>query len=153
MVIMKNFVVPSGLHARAMAASLAVVASCAAIAQNTAQEKASQAAAAAPAESATTAWAFGAPVPGNGGWTAERGTMTVATGKASLQRVRVQARRDARGGWITIADASGTALRDSTGGYAVKRRPGARDTAIERLRIELQFRTTNPRVLTRIAAR
>ena len=30
--------------------------------------------------------------------------------EAGLQRVRVQARRDARGGWITIADGKGTAL-------------------------------------------
>ena len=187
MVIMKNFVVRSGLRARAMAASLAVVATCASLAQNTPQEKAPLPSAA-PAESATTAWTFGTPVPGTGGWTAERGTMTVANGKTSLQpdanrrvillsppalpgsvkgaeefllgiegtglqRVRVQARRDARGGWITIADASGSALRETPDGYAIKRQPGARDAPIERLRFELQFRTTNPRVLTRIAAR
>ena len=68
-----------------------------------------------------------------------------------LQRVRIQARRDARGGWITIADATGTVLRESADGYVVKRSPGARDAPIERLRIELQFRTTNPRSLQRIA--
>jgi hypothetical protein len=68
-----------------------------------------------------------------------------------LQRVRIQARRDARGGWITIADASGAALRATAEGYAIKRNPGTRDGAIERLRIEMTFRTTNPRVLTRIA--
>ena len=187
MVIMKNFVVRSGLRARAMAASLAVVASCAALAQNTAQEKAPLPAAA-PAAPAAAAWAFGTPVPGTGGWTAERGTLTMANGSArmqpdanrrvvllsppalpasvkgaeefllgiegtGLQRVRVQARRDARGGWITIADASGSALRETPDGYTVKRKPGARDASIERLRIELEFRTTNPRVLTRIAAR
>ena len=38
-------------------------------------------------------------------------------------------------------------------GYTVKRKAGARDASIERLRLELEFRTTNPRVLTRIAAR
>ncbi len=70
-----------------------------------------------------------------------------------LQRVRIQARRDARGGWITIADASGALLRESADGYAIKRNPGARGASIERLRIELTFRTTNPRMLTRIAAR
>ena len=67
-----------------------------------------------------------------------------------LERVRIQARRDARGGWITIADASGSALKETAEGYLVKRKPGARDAPIERLRIELQFRTTNPRVLQRI---
>jgi hypothetical protein len=69
-----------------------------------------------------------------------------------LQRARIQARRDARGGWITIADASGAALRETADGYAIKRNAGARDGEIERLRIELTFRTTNPRVMTRIAA-
>ena len=69
-----------------------------------------------------------------------------------LQRVRIQGRRDARGGWITIADASDAALREAADGYTIKRNPGARDAPIERLRIELTFRTTNPRVLTRIAA-
>jgi hypothetical protein len=67
-----------------------------------------------------------------------------------LERVRIQGRRDARGGWLTIADASGSALRETAEGYVVKRKPGARDAPIERLRIELQFRTTNPRALQRI---
>ena len=70
-----------------------------------------------------------------------------------LQRVRIQGRRDARGGWITVADASDAKLRETQDGYTIKRNPGARDASIERLRIELTFRTTNPRVLTRIAAR
>ena len=73
-------------------------------------------------------------------------------GDAGLQRVRVQARRDARGGWITIADATGGTLRAVPGGYAITRKAGARDAHIERLRIELTFRTTNPRALTRIVA-
>lgn len=68
-----------------------------------------------------------------------------------LTRVRVQGRRDARGGWITLADARGDTLREVAGGYAVKRKPGARGAPIERLRIELEFRTTNPRGLQRIA--
>jgi hypothetical protein len=68
-----------------------------------------------------------------------------------LQRVRVQGRRDARGGWITLADASGTALVEIPDGYVVKRKPGARGAPIERLRIELTFRTTNPRALLKIA--
>jgi hypothetical protein len=67
-----------------------------------------------------------------------------------LERVRIQGRRDARGGWITIADASGSALQETAGGYLLKRKPGARDAPIERLRIELEFRTTNPRALQRI---
>lgn len=68
-----------------------------------------------------------------------------------LERVRVQARRDARGGWITIADASGAAMRQVADGFAIRRSPGARDRPIERLRIELTFRTTNTRPLTRIS--
>ena len=68
-----------------------------------------------------------------------------------LERVHIQARRDARGGWITIADATGTALRETTDGLAVKRSAVARGASIERLRIELTFRTTNARPLTRIS--
>ena len=67
-----------------------------------------------------------------------------------LERVRVLARRDPRGGWITIADASGAGLLATADGYRVKRNAGARDASIERLRFELQFRTTNPRTLARI---
>ena len=70
-----------------------------------------------------------------------------------LERVRVQGRRDARGGWITLADASGTALVEAADGYVVKRKPGARGASIERLRVELTFRTTNPRALQLIAVR
>ena len=68
-----------------------------------------------------------------------------------LERVRIQARRDARGGWITIADASGNALRETADGYVIKRGPAARGAPIERLRFELTLRTTNVRPLTRIA--
>jgi hypothetical protein len=68
-----------------------------------------------------------------------------------LERVRVQARRDARGGWITIADASEGAVRETADGYVIKRGPAARGAPIERLRIDLTFRTTNVRPLTRIA--
>ena len=75
----------------------------------------------------------------------------VQIGGSGLKRVRIQARRDARGGWLTIADASGSALLSTAAGYVVKRNPGARDGAIERLRIELEFRTTNPRELKHIA--
>ena len=70
-----------------------------------------------------------------------------------LQRVRVQGRRDARGGWITLADASGSTLVATADGYVVKRKPGARGAPIERLRIELTFRTTNPRALLHIDTR
>jgi hypothetical protein len=72
---------------------------------------------------------------------------------SGLQRVRIQGRRDARGGWITIADAAGGSLREVPGGFAVRRKPGARDAPIERLRVELEFRTTNPRALQQIAIR
>ena len=81
--------------------------------------------------------------------TAEKFVVQIAG--SGLQRVRIQARRDARGGWITIADASGSALLSTATGYVIKRKSGARDSAIERLRIELEFRTTNPRELKRIA--
>jgi len=77
----------------------------------------------------------------------------VGVSGTGLQRVRIQGRRDARGGWLTLADASDAALRETVDGYVIKRNPGARGAPIERLRIELTFRTTNPRVLTRIAAR
>jgi hypothetical protein len=70
-----------------------------------------------------------------------------------LQRVRIKARRNAQGGWITIADASGGALRATADGYVVKRKPGARTAPIERLQIEIEFATTNPRSLQSIAAR
>ena len=68
-----------------------------------------------------------------------------------LERVRIQARRDARGGWITIADASGNALRETADGFVIKRGPAARGAPIERLRFEITLRTTNVRPLTRIA--
>jgi hypothetical protein len=68
-----------------------------------------------------------------------------------LERIHILARRDPRGGWITIADASGAAMGVVGDGFAIKRRPGARDAPIERLRIDLTFRTTNARSLTRIA--
>ncbi|MEP7327607.1 MAG: hypothetical protein ABI777_00245 [Betaproteobacteria bacterium] len=69
-----------------------------------------------------------------------------------LQRVRIEGRRDARGGWITIADARGSDLRETAAGIAVKRIAGAHSEPLERLRIELTFETTKSRTLTRIAA-
>ena len=69
-----------------------------------------------------------------------------------LERVHVQARRDPRGGWITIADGKGAGLRATPSGIALKRTAGSRDQPIESLRVELSFRTTNPRPLTGIAA-
>ena len=80
-------------------------------------------------------------------------TFAVGIAGTGAQRIRIQARRDARGGWITIADASGDALRETADGYIVKRKGGARTAPIERLRIEVDFRTSNPRVLQRIAVR
>jgi hypothetical protein len=70
-----------------------------------------------------------------------------------LQRVRIQGRRDASGGWITIADAHSKDLKETAEGYVVKRKRGARSAPIERLRIEIEFATTNPRTLQSIAAR
>ncbi len=80
-------------------------------------------------------------------------TFVLGVPGTGLLRVRIQGRRDARGGWITLAEASGTALVETADGYVVKRKPGARGAPIERLRIELTFRTTNPRALRRIDAR
>lgn len=82
---------------------------------------------------------------------AEEFVVNVAEG-TGLQRVRVQARRDARGGWITIADGKGAALRATPSGIALDRTPGARNLPIESLRFELFFRTTNPRALVSISA-
>ncbi len=70
-----------------------------------------------------------------------------------LQRVRIQGRRDATGGWITIADAHSKDLKETADGYVVQRKRGARSAPIERLRIEIEFATTNPRTLQSIAAR
>lgn len=70
-----------------------------------------------------------------------------------VQRVRIQGRRNATGGWITIADANSKDLKETAEGYVVKRKRGARGAPIERLRIEIEFATTNPRTLRSIAAR
>ncbi len=70
-----------------------------------------------------------------------------------LRRVRIQGRRDASGGWITIADAASKDLKETAEGYVVKRKRGARSAPIERLRIEIEFATTNPRALQSIVAR
>jgi hypothetical protein len=71
---------------------------------------------------------------------------------SGLQRVRIQGRRDARGGWITIADAGEAGMRATAAGVAVKRSSGTRGAPIERLRVELTFRTTSMRALSRFAA-
>jgi len=80
-------------------------------------------------------------------------TFVLGVPGTGLQRVRIKARRDARGGWITIVDASGTALRETPDGYVVKRRTGPRDVPIERLHFEFDFRSTNTRPLQNIVAR
>jgi hypothetical protein len=67
-----------------------------------------------------------------------------------LQRVRIQGRRDGRGGWMTLADARGDALRRTPEGVTVKRTLMRGSAAYDRLRIEMEFRTTNPRALERI---
>lgn len=70
-----------------------------------------------------------------------------------LLRVRVQGRRDARGGWITLADASGPAIRQLDDRVVIGRKTGIADGPIDQLRIELSFRTTGVRGLTRITVR
>jgi hypothetical protein len=76
----------------------------------------------------------------------------LGVGGTGLLRARIQGRRDARGGWITLADARGKALRDTPEGVAIKRTAAASEAPVERLRIEMEFRTTNPRPLDRIVA-
>lgn len=80
----------------------------------------------------------------------DAGQFVLGIGGTGLQRVRIQGRRDERGGWITLADARGNALREAPDGIAVVRKRGKRGPPIERLRIELEFRTTNARTLERI---
>ena len=80
----------------------------------------------------------------------DAGQFVLAVAGTGLERVRIQGRRDARGGWITLADARGKALRQVADGVAIERTAGKRGAPIERLRIELEFRTTNPRTLERI---
>jgi hypothetical protein len=76
----------------------------------------------------------------------------LGVGGTGLLRARIQGRRDARGGWITLADARGKALRDTSDGVVIKRTAAGVEAPIERLRIEMEFRTTNPRPLDRIVA-
>ncbi len=69
---------------------------------------------------------------------------------AGLRRVRVQG-RTAGGGWQTLAEASGAALRETAAGIAIERT--VRDFAlpVDQLRLELTFRSTATRALTRVA--
>src|SRR5260221_13063842 len=70
---------------------------------------------------------------------------------AGLRRVRIQARRSADSGWETIADASGTALRLTAAGFAIKRSAGPRSTPIDQLRIDMTFVANKTRNLSRVA--
>ena len=70
---------------------------------------------------------------------------------AGLRRVRIQGRRSPDSGWETLADASGSALKVTAAGIAIKRTPGARTTPIDQLRIEMTFVANTARTLTRIA--
>ncbi|HTQ00051.1 MAG TPA: hypothetical protein VMN56_12035 [Casimicrobiaceae bacterium] len=78
------------------------------------------------------------------------GEFVIGVSGTGLLRVRVQGRRDARAGWVTLADARGDALRETPDGIAVKRTLMQGAAAYERLRIEMEFRTTNPRTLERV---
>ena len=73
-------------------------------------------------------------------------------GHAGLRRVRIQARRAPDGGWETLADASGAALRTTAAGIAVTRNATARGAPVDQLRIEMSSRRTRRGNLTRIAA-
>ncbi len=70
--------------------------------------------------------------------------------QAGLRRLRVQGRA-AGGGWRTLADAAGSDLRETAAGIAVTRAPGDRALAVDQLRLELTFRATTPRTITRVA--
>ncbi|HEY5862394.1 MAG TPA: hypothetical protein VIX61_04850 [Casimicrobiaceae bacterium] len=72
-------------------------------------------------------------------------------GPAGVRRVRVQGRSAPDGGWQTLADASGPALRMTAAGVAVKRTAGDRALAIDQVRIEITFATNTAKALTRIA--
>ena len=71
---------------------------------------------------------------------------------AGLRRVRVQERRGADSGWETLADASGTALRATAAGIAIKRTTGPRPGPFDQFRVEMTFSANTSRALTRIAA-
>ncbi len=70
--------------------------------------------------------------------------------QAGLRRVRIQGRA-AGGGWETVADAAGNALRDTAAGIAIRREDGSRTTAFDQFRLELTFRATTSRALVRVA--
>jgi len=70
---------------------------------------------------------------------------------AGVRRVRVQGRSAPDGGWQTLADASGPALRMTAAGVAVKRTAGDRALAIDQVRIEITFATNTAKALTRVA--
>jgi hypothetical protein len=71
-------------------------------------------------------------------------------GHAGVRRVRIQARIAPDGGWETMADASGAALRTTAAGIVVKR-TGQRAFAFDQVRIEITFATNTAKILTRIA--
>jgi hypothetical protein len=72
-------------------------------------------------------------------------------GHAGVRRIRIQGRTAPDGGWETLADASGAALRTTAAGIAVKRTAGDRALAIDQVRIEVRFATNTAKVLTRVA--
>jgi len=72
-------------------------------------------------------------------------------GHAGIRRIRIQGRSGADGGWETLADASGSALRTTAAGISVKRTAGDRALAIDQVRIEITFATNTAKVLTRVA--
>jgi len=70
--------------------------------------------------------------------------------QAGLRRVRIQG-RTAGAGWQTVADASEGKLRETAAGIAIAREDGSRATAFDQFRVELTFRATTSRTLTRVA--
>ena len=68
-----------------------------------------------------------------------------------VRRIRIQGRGSPDGGWQTLADASGAALRPTDAGIAVKRVADNRALAIDQVRVEITFATNTAKVLTRIA--
>ncbi|MFO1304197.1 MAG: hypothetical protein U1F54_10720 [Burkholderiales bacterium] len=71
-------------------------------------------------------------------------------GQPGVRRIRVQG-RGPDGGWETLADASGEALRATAAGFAIRRTSGDSALAIDQLRIEIAFTANTAKALTRIA--
>jgi hypothetical protein len=78
-------------------------------------------------------------------------SVSLEVSATGLQRVRLQGRRDARGGWITLVDVPGTSFRKVDNAIVIDKTKRVPDGPIEKLRVELTYRTTTARELSRIS--